>query len=456
MNLDEGKKLIKQKKFNKALEVFINLKQKKNFDSKIFFYLGLIYFELNNFTESINYYEKFLKKEPESTSTLINLAIVKQTIGDLDSAKQIYQKIIQNNKFNLRAYYGLYLLDEKNFPEEFFNVLLDIEKNQELPLYDKGILNFLLSKREKKKGDLKNEIDYLNKFHLNIFASNRQYNNSSQFYYNEIASHYFDKVKIKNNKKNFIKNNENIDSIFIIGLPRSGSTLVESILTSGPQKIPSFGESHVINVSILEEIGPKIYKDDFNVDEFNFELNLESINDKIINKYSQLFKSSNKNNKRFIDKSLENFFNIEVIINIFPKARFLHTFRNTLDSIISIYQSMLADLSWAHNIDDILEYVNNYLEIINYFKKKYPNLILDVSLESLSKDSEKITKEIFEFCDLTWDAQILNFYKRKDLYSKTLSFNQIRSKVGMYNINKYKPYYTLLEGYKSNYNWLNF
>ena len=113
MNLDEGKKLIKQKKFNKALEVFINLKQKKNFDSKIFFYLGLIYFELNNFTESINYYEKFLKKEPDSISTLINLAIVKQTIGDLDSAKQIYQKIIQSNKFNLRAYYGLYLLDEK-------------------------------------------------------------------------------------------------------------------------------------------------------------------------------------------------------------------------------------------------------------------------------------------------------------------------------------------------------
>tara|TARA_B100000900_G_scaffold203687_1_gene172733 strand:+ start:1495 stop:2883 length:1389 start_codon:yes stop_codon:yes gene_type:complete len=453
-NLSEGKKLIKQKKFSKALEVLINFKHQKNFDYKVFFYLGLTYFELNNFNESIKYYEKFLKKEPHSISTLINLAIVKQTKGDINSAKQIYQKIIKINKTNLRAYYGLFLLDEKNFSEEIFSILLDIEKNHELSLYDKGILNFLLSKREKKRENLKNEINYLDKFHLNIFDSNKYYNKSSQFYYNKIASHYFDKVKINHNKKNLIKN-EYISPVFIIGLPRSGSTLVESILTSGFQKISSFGECHVINVSILEQIGPKIYKDDFNLNKFNFELDLEKMNENVINKYSQFFKNSNKKNQLFVDKSLENFFNIEVIVNLFPKAKFLHTFRNILDSIISIYQSMLADLSWAHNIDDILEYINNYLNIIEYFKKKYPNLILDVNLEDLSKDTEKITKEIFQFCDLTWDAQILNFYRRKDLFSKTLSFNQIRSKVEIYNINKYKPYYSLLESYKDNYKWLN-
>ena len=454
MNLSEGKNLIKQKKFSEALVVFLNLKKQKNFDYKIYFYLGLANFELNNFNNSINYYEKFLKKEPHSISTLINLAIVKQTIGDLNSAKKIYKKIIQINKFNLRAYYGLYLLDEKSFTDNIFDTLLEIEKKQKLTLYDKGILNFLLSKKEKRKGDLKNEIYYLDKFHSNIFDSNKQYNNSSQFYYNEIASNFFDKVKIIHDKKNFIKNND-IKPIFIIGLPRSGSTLVESILTSGSQEIPSLGESHIVNVSILDEIGPKIYKNDFNISEFNFELNLENINEKVINKYSQLLKNGKKKNQIFIDKSLENFFNIETIIYLFPKAKFLHTFRNTSDSIISIYQSMLPELSWAHDINDILEYINNYLNIINHFKIKYPNFIFDISLEHLTKDTEKITKKIFEFCDLTWEAQILNFYQRKNLFSKTLSFNQIRSKVVKYNFNKYKPYYSLLDRHKSNYKWLN-
>ena len=93
-----------------------------------------------------------LKTEPNSISTLINFAIVKQTIGDLNSAKKIYQKIIKINKFYLRAYYGLYLLDEKNFFDKINDNLLDIEKNKKLTLYDKGILNFLLSKREKRSG----------------------------------------------------------------------------------------------------------------------------------------------------------------------------------------------------------------------------------------------------------------------------------------------------------------
>ena len=179
------------------------------------------------------------------------------------------------------------------------------------------------------------------------------------------------------------------------------------------------------------------------------------MNEKVINKYSQLFKNGYKKNNKFVDKSLENFFNIKVIINLFPKAKFLHTYRNTLDSVISIYQSMLPDLSWSHNIENILEYVNNYLNIIHHYKTKYPNFILDVNLENLTIDSEKKTREIFDFCDLTWDAQVLNFYKRKDLFSKTLSFNQIRSKVGKYNINKYKAYYGLLDSYKKKYKWLN-
>ena len=321
MNLSEGKKLIKQKRFSKALKVFIKLKEQKNFDYKVLFYLGLTHFELNDFTKSVFYYEKFLEKEPNSINTLINLAIVKQTIGDLNSAKQIYHKIIQINKFNLRAYYGLYLLDEKNFPNKIYNTLLDFEKNKKLTLYDKGILNFLLSKREKSRGNLKNEISYLNKFHLNIFDSNKQYNNSSQFYYNEIASNFFDKVNIVNNKKNLLKN-DNINPIFIIGLPRSGSTLIESILTSGSQKIPSFGESHVINVSILEEIGPKIYNNDFSVNKFNFELNSENINEKVISKYAQLLKNSEKKiSTDFKSKAIDQIKNVAQEKKVKPKIK---------------------------------------------------------------------------------------------------------------------------------------
>ena len=453
MNFINGQRFLKEKKFNKALDVFVNLEKNNYFDDRIYFYLGIIYFELNHFDKSIYYYNKFLSKNPTSSSTLLNLAIVKQTVGDLESAREIYLKLINQNKQNIRAYYGLYLLDVKNFEQKNFEILSNIKKSNKLNLYDLAIIDFLLSKREKKQNKIKREIEYLNKFHKNIFNSNFDYNNSSQFYYEKIIKKNFDKINIFNKNNDPLKTT-NIEPIFIIGLPRSGSTVIESILTSSKEKISTYGECHVFNMSIFDQISTKIYSNNFDQSKFNFEIDLKKINTAIVEKYSQYIPFENIKANKFIDKSLENFFNIEIIYKNFPKVKFLHTYRNPLDSVISIYQSMLPDLSWAHSIEHILSYLDSYNQVINYFKEKYPNLILDVNLEDLTEDSVKISKKIFNFCELTWDDEILNFYKRKDLFSKTLSFTQIRSKVKKYDLEKYRPYYNLLNKFKHKYKWL--
>jgi len=144
-----------------------------------------------------------------------------------------------------------------------------------------------------------------------------------------------------------------------------------------------------------------------------------------------------------------------LIKNVYPRAKFIHTFRNPLDSIISIYQSMLPDLSWTHTIEDILIYIDNYCKVLKYFKSKYSEIIMDINLEEFTDKSELLTKKMFNFCELSWNKNILNFYNRKDLYSKTLSFSQIRSKVLKYNNKKYQPYFNLLDDYKNKYYWLN-
>ena len=127
-----------------------------------------------------------------------------------------------------------------------------------------------------------------------------------------------------------------------------------------------------------------------------------------------------------------------------------------MDSVISIYQSMLPELSWTHNIEDILLYMDNYYKVLKYFESKYPDMIMDIKLEEFTEKTEQITKKLFNFCELAWHKNILNFYKRKDLYSKTLSFNQIRSRVLKYNNNKYQAYFKLLNNYKTKYHWLDF
>ena len=449
MNILEGQKLIKSKEYAKALTYFLDLKKKNINNTTIYFYLGLIYFEFNKFCKSIFYYNKFLKKEPKSEAGLLNLAIAKQAIGKVEAAKELYLKIININNLNIRAYYGLYLLDVNFLNNDLFKNLKEISKNKKLNLYQKGIIDFLFSKRAKINNENNKELEYLQNSHKNFFNSNQSYNLSAQFYYNQVISNFYNKLNIQEKDK---INNEGVNPIFIIGLPRSGSTLIESILTSSKENIISFGECNVFNVSILDQIGPKIYSEKFDNKKFEFLINKESLNKSILEKYSQY---SDIKHEKFVDKSLENFFNIEFIKSIYPKAKFIHTYRNPMDSVISIYQSMLPELSWTHNIEDILLYMDNYYKVLKYFKSKYPEIIMDIKLEEFTEKSELLTKKLFDFCELGWSANILKFYKRKDLYSKTLSFNQIRSKVLKYNKKKYQSYFNLLTDYKNKYHWLN-
>ena len=449
-----GQQLVRQKEFGKALNIFLNLEKKKLKDSKIYFYLGMINFELNNFDKSIFYYEKFLQNVPNSISALHNLAIVKQSTGDIDVAKEIYLKLIEIDIYNIRPYYGLFTLNENYLTDENFKIINQIKKIEKLSLYEKGIINFLLSKKEKKIKNYKKEIEYLENFHLDIFNSSYEYNISSQFYHNQIISKNYKKIKIIGDNEKII-NKDEINPIFIIGLPRSGSTLIESVLTSGSDNIKSFGESHIFNMSIFEQIGPEIYNKEFDIQNFIFQIDKKLIKKSVIKRYLNFNLINNLKNQIFVDKSLENFFNIEIILNVFPKAKFLHTFRNSKDSVISIFQSMLSELSWTHKIEDILEYIDNYHQVLDYYKSKYPNQIMDINLEKFTNSSEAISKEIYKFCSLNWSKETLNFYKRKDLYTKTLSFAQVRKKISRYNNSKYLPYLYLLENYKHQYDWIN-
>ncbi len=455
MNLVIGQNLVAQKKYSRALKIFLNLNASNNKDDKILFYLGLIYFELNNFDKSFYYYNKFLKKNPNSITALYNLAFLKQSTGEIESAKKIYNKLILKDKNKVRPYYGLFTLNPNYLNNKEFENILDLKNNFKNSIFEKGIINYLLSKKEKKDKQYSKEIEYLEEAHNLIFNSKKIYNNSSQFYHNQILNKFYDKIKFSKNNQKTLADYKN-SFIFIIGLPRSGSTLIEAILSSSDQKnINSLGECHVVNTSILEQIGPKIYKDNFNLNNFNFEINLNVLNETIFEKYQSYIDGKKLSNQIFIDKSLENFFNIDAILKIYPNAKFLHTFRNPLDSIISIYQSMLPELSWAHSIENITSYINSYINVIKYYKNKYPDVIMDINLEQFTQNSENISKEIFKFCELNWNKQVLNFYKRKNLNVKTLSFNQIRSKVSKYNEKKYQPYFHLLEKYKVKFSWLN-
>ena len=423
--------------YRKAIIILNEIISKGTQNFEIFFYLGKIYFELNDYKKSIFYFKKCNQIKPKMPKILYNLALVFQGLGKINEAKKIYHKLILMNPNNVRSYYGLFNLGIKNINSKYKDKLKILVNDERVSIYEKSLINFIFSKLEKDRKNFKEEIKYLNLSHQQSFNSNHQFNIQSQFYYKKIIRSHYNKINYEGSIQN--NNFNKIKPLFIIGLPRSGSTLVESLISQGSEQIYSFGELHAINMSIFDTIGPKIYSEKFSYEKFKFTINREKFQNSLLERYG------NSQNKIFVDKSLENFFNIDIILNFFPEAKFLHTYRNFKDSIIGIYQRMMPDLSWSHSIENILSYANDYKNIINYFRKKYPNLILDINLEDLTKNKEVESKKIFDFCNINWNRDVLNFNKKNKLFTKTNSFLQIRDKIDNDNINKYEPYYYLID-----------
>ena len=452
MDIKAGKKFLKEKNYIEAEKIFLNLIKHNNDLLLSNFYLGGIYFELDNYDKSKLYYEKALKFSKDSKEVLINLAFLEQSYGKLISAKKIYQKLIKLYPNYIEAYYRLYLLNPKNLnlnQESFFHKLLE-DKN--ISLHNKSLANYLISKINKQKGNYNVELSHLKKSQNYIFESNKEYNLQSNFYYEKIISKKYNKIKFENTDK--IENLKAYSPIFIIGLPRSGSTLIETLLSSNKSVVP-IGENSIINMGILNQISNKIFVKTLDLEKFSLSLDCEKLSNYVCKKIKQIEKLKNKNNIYFVDKTLVNFFNIETILYLFPNAHFVHCYRNYKDSIIAIYQSLLPTLSWTHNLDHIIGYIDNYIKTMNYFKSKYSDKIFDIKLEHMTENKKELSKKLFKFCGLNWNDKFLNFKEKNDLAIKTSSNVQLRDNINKYDYNKYSNYHFILEKYEKDFGWLS-
>ena len=158
---------------------------------------------------------------------------------------------------------------------------------------------------------------------------------------------------------------------------------------------------------------------------------------------------------KFTDKSLNNFFYLSLIKQIYPKAKIINCKRDVLASIMSIFKNNITELAWVHNLENIFKYFNNYFELINKFNSKEPDSIYNLELEKLIENPENESKKLMSFCELPWDKKCLEFYKRKDIISKTASNVQIREAISKPKPNKYLPYKNLLNKYGEKYSWFN-
>ena len=223
-----------------------------------------------------------------------------------------------------------------------------------------------------------------------------------------------------------------------MGLPRSGTTLVESLISSNKKKIDNYGETFII-----PNIIKKILEN--NSDELLLDISL--IRSKVCKEYLKISYNREMKSTLFVDKTLENIFFIDIIKEIFPLSKIIVCERDYFDSFVAIFQQCLQGLSWAHKKSSILQYIQNFDNFVKKIKKQKIKNIHFVDLIELTENPILISKKIFEFCDLEWDESVLKFYERNDLVIKTASNVQLRKKISKYEKNRFKKYQNPLKEY---------
>jgi len=373
-------------------------------------------FQLNDYKNAIDLYKEALNINPNLENTHYNIGLTYQSYGKFDKAEFHFKEML---KINPEATNADRLISRFTKYSENNLHLKDMEersKNENLRDHSKMNLYFALSKAYEDTKNFKRSYEFMK-------AANDIV--GKKFVYDKESDDKFI-IDLKENfkKLSHLKISENKSEkqiIFILGLPRSGTSLTEQILSSH-RSIYGAGELNYLEKLINKNF---MIKNKLNPDTFQKDKFIKNIND-IRKNYIESIKNFKTEKKIITDKAPQNFKWIGFINYIFPESKIIHCKRDIKDNFLSLYKNFFPEgLEWTYNKDNLINYCKNYLDITNFWKTKYPDKIFDVVYENLVSNPTKVTEELLRFCDLEWDDNCIKFYNTKRSI-KTLSVAEAR------------------------------
>ena len=229
-----------------------------------------------------------------------------------------------------------------------------------------------------------------------------------------------------------------INPIFIVGLPRTGTTLLERILDSH-SLIKSRGELDIFGIEMAAQVSKEQGDKRLTAKEMvslskNIDLNI--LEENYLNKSAP----KNFNGKYFIDKFPLNFLYIGLIHRALPNAKIINLSRHPLASCLAMYQQQFRDIyPFSYDLEDLGRYYLAYYRLMSHWQSTIPKIIHSVSYENLVEDTENETKRVLEFCGLDWEPECLRFYENKTP-STTASATQIRQPIYSRSLNRWRKY----------------
>ena len=429
-----GQILLELGKFDNAIEHFEWAISFKPDFAEAHNNLGAALQKLRQFDDSLLSYEKAVTVNPKYAQALNNLGILHQTLGKKKSAIDYYKKAISIREDFASAHQNLSGLKKYTKIDEQVKTMELLLSNEKLNQSEKVYLNFALAKVYDDLGEHEKLFKFLHEGNrlrnLELNFSLDKYRDNYSFFKNLFSSSAVIKSEPLASKKSPIR------PIFIVGMPRSGTSLVEQIIASH-SKVYGAGELHTITKIVND-----LYKDDLAIDKENMSEVFLSIQEKYIDSLSNLKVSE----KIITDKWPLNFQYIGFILKSFPNAKIIHLKRNSMAICWSIYKHYFSDEGngWAYNINDLTGFYGLYIELMDYWHKLYPNQIYDLCYEDLTNNQEEETRKLLKYCELDWDENCLKFQDNNRIVM-TASALQVRKKMYQGSSDQWKRYKTYLQ-----------
>ena len=415
--------------------------------TQAYFNLGQALKDLGQTKDAIQNYRNLLKVKPDFDQAYLSLGVAFKELGQIDNAIINFELSIDSNPHLAVAYFNLGSIGGYNFTESQLSKMKELLSDENLTKPDRINLCFTLAKHNEDFGNkddffkFLSEGNRLRKEHLNYSINSAVHNYSA-------IREIFSSPSILKNSLSF-KDEISKNPIFIIGMPRSGSTLVEQILASH-NKVYGAGE-----IQVLRKILNPILKDYANQDISlastkigDTKLSLsESKNfpseafSSIREQYLDTFNNFNFPEKVFTDKSLMNFHFIGFIFLAFPNAKVIHLKRDARAICWSIFKNNLPQkgIGFGNDLGDLAEFYGLYSKLMEFWHKLFPEKIYDLVYENLTNNQKEETKKLLEYCELDWDQNCLDFHKSKREV-KTASVLQVRKKMYKGSSEAWKEY----------------
>ena len=384
-----------------------------------------------NIDSAVASYRKAIEIDPLHKDAYHGLGNVFKLQGELDNAIATFRKAIAIDPGFVEVYHALVKSKKYSEYDDDIRAMESLYATKDISEENKMVLAFSLGKVFEDLGEHEKAMEFiLQATHLKRASFDYSISEEQDLYDN--IKQVFSLEFFTCNKGS---GNPDPTPIFILGMPRSGTSLVEQILASHPDV---FGGGEL---SYISDLTGEFYIPDSSR---KFPANIIDLDPKefedLGKKYIARIRKDSKESRYITDKMPHNFQYIGFIKAILPNARIIHLTRDPIDTCLSLFKNyFLSGHLYSYDLTELGQYYNLYLDLMEYWRNTLPGSIYDLSYERLVADQEIETRKLLEYCNLPWDEACLDFHKTRRIVNTTSNI-QVRRPIYKDSVKLWKRY----------------